>query len=164
MPMTTTSGPSAQADFHFLLPWLAVGAHVDTPELLAQARARGVTHVLDCRTPRSRPPAAAACLDISWLNLPCEDDGSSRGDAWYADCLRFAASVCGSPDGTSHGTLLVHCAAGANRSPAACYAILRAHRWSAADARSLVLGRRPGATDRYFPDADQALQRLGVTP
>lgn len=145
-------------DAHMVTGNLLVGAAPDSPALVAQLLAMDVTHVLDCRTIRTTPPPAAVCQGMVWHSAPSEDDGASRGTAWYADCLAFAELALGK-DGAR---LYCHCAAGINRAPAAAYAILRARGWSPTAARVRVLTRRLQAQPRYFEDAETCLRELGV--
>jgi rhodanese-related sulfurtransferase len=142
-------------DLSFVTDWLAVGAAIHTPAHLAAVLGYGVTHVLDCRTPRHDRPPAAACGCIAWFSAPTEDDGTPRGAAWYASCLRAADAV--HPD---RHVIYVHCAKGANRSPAAAYVILRSHGWSPAAAGAVIVRRRPAATGAYFRDAEETVGQL----
>lgn len=137
---------------------LVVGAAPDSPALVAQLLAMHVTHILDCRTRRAEPPPAAVCQGVVWHSAPSEDNGASRGTAWYADCLAFAERALAKEG----ARLYCHCAAGINRAPAAAYAILRARGWSPTAARVRVLSRRPQAQPRYFEDAETCLRELGV--
>ncbi|MEU9047375.1 MULTISPECIES: hypothetical protein [unclassified Kitasatospora] len=137
---------------------LLLGAAPDSPAAVSELLAMGVTHVLDCRTPRATPPPAAICPDLVWHSAPTEDDGASRGIDWYTACLAFAELAL-REDGAR---LYCHCAAGVNRSPAAAYAILRGQGWAPLTARARILTRRPQARPRYFEDADRCLRELGI--
>lgn len=154
--MTTRPQIAADAlDMSFVTDWLAVGAAILTPAHLAAALGYGITHVLDCRTPRHDRPPAAACSSIAWFSAPAEDDGTPRGARWYASCLQAADAV--QPD---RHLIYVHCAKGANRSPAAAYVILRSHGWGPAAAGAVILRRRPVATGAYFLDAEATVGQL----
>lgn len=142
-------------DISFVTDWLAVGAAILTPAQLAAALDYGVTHVLDCRTPRREPPLAATCERVAWLSAPTEDDGQARGAQWYKGCLQASNAV--HPD---RHLIYVHCAEGVNRSPAAAYVILRSHGWSPTAAARLILRRRPAAMCTYFQDAEANVARL----
>ncbi|WP_404868502.1 hypothetical protein ACI1MP_10565 [Kitasatospora griseola] len=145
-------------DAHTVTGRLLLGAAPDSPAAVDELLALGVTHVLDCRTPRPAPPPAATCPDLVWHSAPTEDDGASRGAGWYAACLAFA-EIALREDGAR---LYCHCAAGVNRSPAAAYAILRGQGWTPLTARARILTRRPQARPHYFEDADRCLHELGI--
>ena len=145
-------------DAHNVTGHLLLGAAPDSPAAISELLALGVTHVLDCRTPRPAPPPAAICPRLVWHSAPTEDDGTSRGADWYAACLAFADLALRE----AGARLYCHCAAGVNRSPAAAYAILRGHGWAPATARDRILTRRPQARPRYFEDADRCLRELGI--
>ncbi|RZU18322.1 dual specificity protein phosphatase family protein [Streptomyces sp. BK239] len=138
--------------------WLLVGAAPEGPPAVRALLELGVTHVLDCRTPRPVPPLAAVCPDLVWHTAPTADDGASRGADWYAACVSFA-ELAAREDGAR---LYCHCAAGVNRSPAAAYAILRARGWEPATARDRILTCRPKARPLYFEDAERCLRELGL--
>jgi hypothetical protein len=142
-------------DVSFVTDWLAVGAAILSPAHLATALGYGVTHVLDCRTRRHEPPPAARCGCITWFCAPTEDDGTPRGPRYYASCLQAADAV--HPD---RHLIYVHCAKGANRSPAAAYAILRSKGWSPDAAGAAILRRRQVATATYFRDAEACVKQL----
>jgi hypothetical protein len=137
---------------------LLVGAAPLGPTAVSRLLTMGVTHVLDCRTPRPDPPLTAVTDGLVWGAAPTEDDGMTHGTAWYATCLTFARSALGQ-DGTH---LFCHCGAGVNRGPAAAYAILRWQGWTPEAARTRILTCRPQARPRYFHDADRCLSALGV--
>lgn len=147
--------PADVLDMSFVTDWLAVGAAILSPGHLVTALGYGVTHVLDCRTPRHEPPLAAACGCIEWFCAPTQDDGTPRGAPYYASCLQAADAV--HPD---RHLLYVHCAMGANRSPAAAYVILRSKGWSPEAASAAILRRRAVATAAYFSDAEASVGQL----
>lgn len=137
---------------------IMVGAAPDSPAMVSRLLAMNVSHVLDCRTTRASPPPAALCGSLVWHSAPTEDDGGSRGTAWYATCIAFAELALAA----SGVRLYCHCASGINRAPAAAYAILRAKGWTAVAARDRILSRRPQAQPRYFQDAERCLRELGL--
>ncbi|MEJ8650661.1 hypothetical protein WKI65_21810 [Streptomyces sp. MS1.AVA.3] len=151
-------GDELRLDAHPVTNWLLLGAAPDSTLAVSELLGRGVTHVLDCRTPRRVPPPAAICPGLVWCSAPTADDGASRGNDWYTACVAFA-ELAAREENTR---LYVHCAAGVNRSPAAAYAILRSRGWAASTARARVLTSRAQARPRYFEDAEQRLAELGL--
>jgi hypothetical protein len=155
MTQKLVAAADAALDMSFVTDWLAVGAAILTSDQLAIALGYGVTHVLDCRTPRQDPPPAATCGTVAWFCAPTEDDGQAREAQWYEGCLQASDLV--RPD---RHLIYVHCAKGVTRSPAAAYVILRSHGWSPAGAARLILCRRPAAADTYFRDAEANVGQL----
>ncbi|OIJ91692.1 protein-tyrosine phosphatase family protein [Streptomyces colonosanans] len=151
-------GAELRLDAHPVTSWLLLGAAPDSTRAVDELLGLGVTHVLDCRTPRPMPPPAAICSGLVWCSAPTEDDGASRGTDWYSACLAFAERAARE----ENARLYVHCAAGVNRSPAAAYTILRSRGWTASAARSRILACRAQARPRYFEDAEQCLVELGL--
>ncbi|MBT2527450.1 dual specificity protein phosphatase family protein [Streptomyces sp. ISL-99] len=145
-------------DAHAVTNWLLLGAAPDSTRAVDELLERGVTHVLDCRTPRQAPLPAAIRPGLVWCSAPTEDDGASRGTDWYAACVTFAERAARE----ENARLYVHCAAGVNRSPAAAYTILRSRGWAASAARARILTSRAEARPRYFEDAEQCLAELGL--
>ncbi|MCX4971117.1 hypothetical protein OHA98_41670 [Streptomyces sp. NBC_00654] len=152
-------GAELRLDAHPVTTWLLLGAAPDSTRAVGELLNRGVTHVLDCRTPRPMPPPAAICPSLVWCSASTKDDGASRGTDWYSACVAFAERAARE----DNARLYVHCTAGANRSPAAAYAILRSRGWAASTARDRILTRRTQARPRYFEDAEQCLAELGLT-
>lgn len=151
-------GAELRLDAHPVTSWLLLGAAPDSTRAVDELLGRGVTHVLDCRTPRPMPPPAAICPGLVWSSAPSEDDGASRGTDWYSACLAFAELAARE----ENARLYVHRAAGVNRSPAAAYTILRSRGWKASAARARILACRAQASPRYFEDAEQRLAELGL--
>jgi hypothetical protein len=151
-------GDELRLDAHPVTNWLLLGAAPESTLAVDELLDRGVTHVLDCRTPRRVPPPAAIRPGLVWCSAPTADDGASRGTDWYTACVTFAALAARE----NSARLYVHCAAGVNRSPAAAYTILRSRGWTASAARARILTSRVQARPRYFEDAELCLAELGL--
>lgn len=122
-------------------------------------RARGITHIVDCRTEHER--AQDSLPEPTWCPTflaPTDDDMQPKGVHYFDRIARWAAELDGG------ATLLVHCQSGVNRGPSALFAILRLHD-PASTTRSVLASirtARPIAAAVYWRDAeDAALEILG---
>lgn len=135
---------------------MAVGSGIDTPSDVATLQVAGITVVLNLREADERkllPPG------LIYLHNPTADDGAPKDAAWFKKSINFALKYLLLPD----EKIYVHCAAGIQRSPSTCYAILRAFGLGKLEARATVLFHRPVAAVgmRYAHDADRAIAALG---
>ena len=117
----------------------------------------GVTHVIDCRVEFDDGQLLAQRL--RYLYDPTEDDGQAKPPTWFGPGISFALQALSLPG----YRVYVHCAAGVNRGPSMCYAIMRALGWEASEALKTVKAGRPVAMVRYSRDADAALLALGYS-
>ena len=142
---------------NFVTARLATGGALNgTPDVDALAAA-GITHVIDCR--QEFDDGALLAQRFHYLYDPTADDGQTKPPAWFQPGIAFALQALSQP--ANH--LYVHCAAGVNRGPSMCYAVMRAFGWSSADALTTIKAARPVAQIRYSGDADAALATLGYT-
>lgn len=141
---------TAPYDHDWVAPRIAVGSAPYHRADVAYLRAMGVTHVLSCEcTDTERQYAETGIL---YMHCPTEDDGKRKGAEFFFRGVKWACdALCESP---SH-KLLVHCAAGVNRSAGMAYAILRARGLAASKAREAIKRNRPITRDTYFADADR---------
>jgi len=105
-------------DVSFITPNLAVGGMIHETEVSA-LRSLGITHIINVNWP-DRPEHPVVVQSFAHLGLAMLDDAQPKPAWWFQAGIDFASHL-GPTD-----TLLVHCSAGINRSPAMAYAILRA--------------------------------------
>ena len=134
------------------------GANVQDANDVAQLKAIGVTHVIDCNTDDEIPlfpPQAGIIL----LSDPTQDDGATKGADWFGPGVGFGVRMLSQPG----NVVLTHCAAGVNRGPSMAYAIMRAQGLKRSIALSMLTLNRPVCRDgiRYRNDAENALLALG---
>jgi hypothetical protein len=112
----------------------------------------GITHVIDCtNAPDERPYRG---LGVQHFSCPTEDDGKAKPREWFERGIAIARTALADPD----ARLLVHCAAGINRGPSMCFAILRAVvGLSRDDAHAAIKRVRPFARMAYRDDAERAV-------
>jgi hypothetical protein len=140
---------------NFVTARLATGGALTRPADVDRLVATGVSHVIDCRAEFDDGPILAQRLH--YLYDPTDDDGQPKPVSWFQPGIAFALQALALPQ----TRVYVHCAAGVNRGPSMCYAIMRAFGWSAADAVSTIKAGRPQAGIRYSQDADRAIAQLG---
>jgi protein-tyrosine phosphatase len=134
---------------------IALGSAVWLPEHVESLRRVGITHVLDCQH-SGAGEAFFRGSSIVHFHCPTEDDGQPKAWEWFLRGVQFARQVLGDPS----AKLLVHCAAGVNRSPAMTYAVMRAVLgMPAGKAWKAIERARPKAKARYMLDADRAVAR-----
>lgn len=134
---------------------LTGGAITGPPDGQALVQA-GVTAVVDCRAEQDDAPFFVG-MNILYLWNPAEDDGLPKPADWFQRTFSFALPLLSQP----HEQVYLHCAAGVNRGPSHCYAVMRALGWTAADAEALMRAKRPQVGLRYKGDADLAVVSLG---
>jgi len=144
------------SDFNFVTDRLATGAAVSSAADVAQLVAAGVTHVIDCRAEFDDGPLFAQG-GVAYLWNGVADDGQPKPADWFGRSLAFAMPVLGQPK----FKVYAHCAAGVNRGPSTCYAVLRALGFSAELAEQVIRAARPQVGLAYKKDADLAVPLLG---
>ena len=140
---------------NFVTPRLATGAALSGPPDVDALAAAGITHVIDCRT--EFDDGSLLAQRFHYLYDPTADDGQPKPTTWFQPGIAFALQALSQPA----SRVYAHCAAGVNRGPSMCYAIMRALGWSASDAAGTIKTARPVAQIRYIPDADAAVVSLG---
>jgi len=140
---------------NFVTPRLATGGALSGPPDVDVLAAAGITHVIDCR--EEFDDGTLLAPRFHYLYDPTVDDGQTKPPAWFQPGIAFALQALGQPG----NRVYAHCAAGVNRGPSMCYAIMRAVGWPAADALATIKSARPQAQVRYSGDADTAVVSLG---
>jgi dual specificity phosphatase 3 len=152
-----SSGMAIGSFGNFVTARLATGAALNgLPDVDALA-AVGITHVIDCRA--EFDDGALLAQRFHYIYAPTADDGQPKPPAWFELGIVFALQALSQP----RNRVYAHCAAGVNRGPSMCYAIMRAFGWPAADALSTIKTARPVAQVRYSGDADAAIASLGYS-
>lgn len=145
------------SDYNFVTARVATGAAVNTAEDVADLVAKGITHVIDCRSEFDDAPLFAQNKNISYLYNGTDDDGGVKPPEWFDKSIQFALDAL-----THHSTkVYAHCAAGINRGPSTAYAILRAVGFTTEGAEQAIRAARPQVGLRYKNDADNAIKTLG---
>ena len=135
---------------------LWVGSNVNSVNDVADIKAAGITHVIDCATGDEN---ALHISGVALLSDPTADDGERKTVKWFQPGIDFGVGALSHPG----FTVLCHCAAGVNRGPSMAFAILRAQGWNFLEAIALLQFRRPQTIGgvRYRHDAEAALATLG---
>ena len=137
-------------DHDWITRRIAIGSALYREHDVRSILGAGVTHVLDCQSVDSEKLYAGA--PIQYMHCPTDDDGAHKDGRWFMRGVVFGVEVLRAhPD----HKLLVHCAAGVNRSAGMTYAILRARGLSAEKARHAIKSNRRICRDTYFADADR---------
>jgi hypothetical protein len=142
---------------NFVTARLATGGALTGPSDLDALAALGITHVIDCRT--EFDDGTLLAQRFHYVYAPTADDGQPKAPAWFQPGIAFALQALSQPQ----NRVYAHCAAGVNRGPSMCYAIMRALGWPGVIALSTIKTARPVAQVRYSGDADAALAALGYT-
>jgi protein-tyrosine phosphatase len=141
------------ADFNFVTSRLATGAAISSADDVQALVDAGVTHVVNCVPGEDDNALFAAHPKIHVLYNPTEDDGQHKPPEWFFKSIYFAM------EGLSHHKRKVyaHCAAGVNRGPSTCFAIMLALGWTAESAEATIRAARPQVGLAYKQDAETAL-------
>lgn len=128
--------------------------------------AEGITHVLDCRIEaRSDNFYEDASViqrrkkAFTYLNNGIDDDFKPKSVDHFRKSIDFATNALNDPS----AKIYAHCAAGINRGPSSCYAILRtAGGLGRVEAELLLRKQRPVVRIAYLEDAERAIKALGL--
>jgi protein-tyrosine phosphatase len=126
---------------------LAYGKLIESPEHVAELLAADVTRVVNvCENDE------ASRRILSWLDgradysyLPTTDDGAYTDAVWQAEVRAKVLSTL-----ARSGRVYVHCSAGLNRSPYACYLVLRAVGLGQEETLGRLRHARPAALDNEW--------------
>ncbi|HXN91669.1 MAG TPA: dual specificity protein phosphatase [Candidatus Sulfotelmatobacter sp.] len=140
---------------NFVTPRLSTGGALGGPADIELLAAAGITHVIDCRA--EFDDGSLLAQRFHYLYDPTADDGLTKPPVWFQTGIEFGLQALSQPG--NH--VYAHCAAGVNRGPSMCYAIMRALGWSAVDAANSIKSARPQALIHYSADADAAVVSLG---
>lgn len=124
-------------DYNFVNERIAVGAAISSKADLDELVAAGITHILDMRAEFDDTTLNDPAVTILWL--PQQDDGTMRPPGHYRHGVEFAYMALSQ---AAH-KVYCHCAAGVNRGPTMCYALLRAFGINQQAAIQLIRTARP---------------------
>lgn len=144
-------------DFQFVTSRIATGAALSGPEDVVAMVEAGVTHIIDCCAEFDDTALFIAnpnVVVVLWNGV--EDDGQPKPSSWFQKSIDFALDALTKP----HAKVYAHCAAGVNRGPSTCYAIIRSLGISAEDAETIIRKVRPQVGLAYKSDADKAVSDL----
>lgn len=145
------------ADFNFVTSRLATGGAVSSAADVDQLAGAGITLIVDCRGEFDDAALLAAHPGIGYVWNGTDDDGQPKSSAWFDKGIEPALAELAK----SERKVYCHCAAGVNRGPSMCYAVMRALGWSAEEAEATIRKARPQVGLRYKGDADEAIVVLG---
>jgi len=146
------------SDFTFITDRIATGAGLDSIDDVQQIADAGITHIIDCRSELDDSALIGQWMQANnhamyLLWNPTDDDGQPKPPQWFDKSIRFGLHALT----VKRRKVYAHCAAGINRGPSTCYAILRATGMSAQMAEDLIRQKRPQVGLAYKPDADRAI-------
>lgn len=144
------------ADFNFVNERLATGAGINSLEDAQAIAAAGITHIIDCRDDLDDTQFFTQLADVTVLWNGTADDGQAKPSSWFQTSVDFALQNLVKP----HTKIYAHCAAGINRGPSTCYAILRAMGLNPTQAEEMIRAARPQVGLAYKKDADAAVTVL----
>lgn len=130
-------GGHVKMDFQFVTERIAVGAMISNKADVDQLVASGITHVIDMRAEFDDDTLNDSRITILWL--PQVDDGTMRPPGQYRHGVEFAFTALEQ----ANRKVYCHCAAGANRGPTMCYALLRAFGFGQQAAIQMIKNVRP---------------------
>lgn len=125
-------------DFNFVTDRIAVGAAISSKADLDELVSQGITHILDMRAEFDDSTLNDPAVTVLWL--PQVDDGTMRPPGQYRRGVQFAYQALALPEAVK---VYCHCAAGVNRGPTMCYALLRAFGIKQPDAIQMIRTARP---------------------
>jgi protein-tyrosine phosphatase len=94
---------------------------------------------------------------IHYLWNSTTDDGFGKPKEWWQKGITFAKEAI-----DKNTKIFIHCAAGVNRGPSLCYAVLRCYGQSYENAYAIIKKVRPQAGMCYRTDAEIKLRELGL--
>jgi protein-tyrosine phosphatase len=143
------------ADFNFVTERIAVGAQLASAGDVDQIVASGITHVCDLRAEYDDTLLNDRRVVVLWV--PEADDGAPRPIDQVLNEILFGMVALSQ----TKNKILYHCAAGVNRGPTACYALLRAFGIAQQTAISMIRTARPQVgfftVPNYVNSVEQAL-------
>ena len=145
--------------WNFILPRLATGGQIGTPADVQELVKAGITAVINCNRGEDDAKLLSSLPGVAYLNNPTDDDGQPKPVTWFQASLEFALPILARPN----QRVYAHCAAGVNRGPSTCFAIMRALGFGSLAANGEIVFHRPvcAAGIRYADDADKAVKALG---
>lgn len=143
-------------DFNFVTARLATGARILDPLAVEMLIKAGITHIINCQAEHCDRPFLTG-TDLRYIHCPTHDDGACKDQEWFQPGIEFALAALAKPN----TKVYTHCAAGINRGPSMCYAVLRAMGLDAKLAWVLIKEARPEVNLMYRHDADVVIKLLG---
>jgi protein-tyrosine phosphatase len=116
----------------------------------------GITHCIDLRAEFNDGPLFAG-RQVAYLWNPTSDDGKHKSPTWFGRSIVFALDALSH----RHHKVYAHCAAGVNRGPSTCFAIMLALGFAPVDAELIIRKARPQVGLAYRDDAIAAIPALG---
>lgn len=147
------------ADFTRITGRLFTGGALNGPEDVQAIVAAGVTHVVDARQEFDDAPLFTANPAISYLWNPTGDDGQPKSVEYFQKTIEFSLAAIQHP----HVNVYLHCAAGINRGPSNCLAVMMALGWDMGEGLALMKAKRPQVQAAYAKDAQAAVLALGYS-
>jgi protein-tyrosine phosphatase len=123
--------------FNFVTERIAVGGAIGDINGLNELIAQGITHIIDMQAEFDDQTLRDSRVTVLWL--PQEDDGTPRPPGHYLQGARFAYAMLAIPE----HKIYCHCAAGVNRGPTMCYALLRSFGIPKEEAIGMIQKARP---------------------
>jgi protein-tyrosine phosphatase len=139
--------------FNFVTERIAVGGGISSKADVDQIVVAGITHVIDMRAEFDDETLNDRRITILWL--PQVDDGAMRPLGQYRKGIQFAFPALSLPN----TKIFPHCAAGLNRGPTMCYALLRAFGFPQSEAIDRIRAVRPDVLFQLIPNYLNSVER-----
>jgi protein-tyrosine phosphatase len=139
--------------FNFVTERIAVGGGISSKADVDQIVVAGITHVIDMRAEFDDETLNDSRITILWL--PQVDDGAMRPLGQYRKGIQFAFPALSLPN----TKIFPHCAAGLNRGPTMCYALLRAFGFPQSAAIDRIRAVRPDVLFHLIPNYLNSVER-----
>jgi protein-tyrosine phosphatase len=139
--------------FNFVTERIAVGGGMSSKADVDQIVVAGITHVIDMRAEFDDETLNDSRITILWL--PQVDDGAMRPLGQYRKGIQFAFPALSLPN----TKIFPHCAAGLNRGPTMCYALLRAFGFPQSEAIDRIRAVRPDVLFHLVPNYVNSVER-----
>jgi hypothetical protein len=138
---------------------IAIGPAPRGNEHRAQLAQGGITHVIDCTTTSHEPEWKLIVRPpVEYWHTPTDDDGSDKRE-WLERWTRHALRIL-----DAHGRnarMLIHCAAGINRSASLAWCVCRALGMPEGQIEQATRKCRPNAVEHGLRYRDEAID-VGV--
>jgi protein-tyrosine phosphatase len=139
--------------FNFVTERIAVGGGISSKPDVDEIVAAGITHVIDMRAEFDDDTLNDNRITILWL--PQLDDGEMRPPGHYRKGIQFAFPALS----LRNTKIFPHCAAGLNRGPTMCYALLRAFGFTQEEAVTKIRTVRPDVMFYLIPNYLDSVER-----
>lgn len=145
-------------DFDFVTDRIATGGGIWSEADIDRLAEAGITHIVTAADEQVAHVGALAEGRMRWLGNGTIDDGAWKPTWWFANTVEFTQAALADPA----AKVYLHCWSGKNRGPSSAYVALRAAGMRAFDAEAAIRRARPVVRLLYRPDAEQALERMGL--